>query len=95
LFEAELPRQLRAADEHATRTTPEIRLAEAVLRTALIDLRNHRPGIRLWFTSPLSTLDFWCSVLDLDADIVRSRAVEAARRTGRPRHGKKAKGEGF
>ena len=58
--------------------SPETKLAAAVLRQAVDDLRRGKPGARLWFESRYSFLPFWCDVLALDAEMVRSHALGIA-----------------
>ena len=65
-------------------TTPEQRLATAVLHLAAVDLRLDRGNARLWFESSPG-LDFWCEVLNLDPDIVRAKALAGQVDTPRQR----------
>ena len=66
---------------------PEEVLAAQILRLAVNDLRENRPGLRVWWTSndePLSTL---CQAIGVDTEVVRQKALAAPPRRRRGRRG--------
>ena len=57
--------------------SPETKLAAAVIRQAVKDVKRETPAARLWFELPGTGLAFWCEILGLDIEAVRRHALGA------------------
>ena len=62
----------------ASSETAETKLAAAVIKLAVEDVKRGTPAARLWFELPGTGLAFWCDVLGIDAESVRSHALGVA-----------------